>query len=131
MSVEVLAVQYSQLNTLTVKETYMKLKPLSYYLSLTAEAIDDVLKITRESKIKAQVTIKVAESEEELHSLNEQFVNRLTAKELDIPRVLELIDDIEIVERRVTKLQDLSASLFPPVTEQLKSVEPAPTASAS
>jgi hypothetical protein len=91
----------------------MKIKPLSHYLSLTAEAIDDELKVTRESKIKAQITIKVAEAQEELHGLNEQLVKALTSKELNIPRILELIDDTEITERKVSKLQDLSTSLFP------------------
>jgi hypothetical protein len=91
----------------------MKLKPYKDLVALSKEKLDEAMVPIRVRSLKAKADMKIAELDSELLT-KEQRVHELCAqKDVNLESVADLLDDIDLLERRKEQLTEIVAQLFP------------------
>jgi hypothetical protein len=81
-------------------------------LRMTKQEIKDVLIPVREKQAKKQVELKVVELEEKILTLEAETTRLCVESPLPIDRILDNVDEIELIERRQGQLEDAIKKLF-------------------
>lgn len=91
----------------------MKLKPYKELIAMSKEKLDAALAPVRARQVKGQAELEMAKIDEALIS-NEAAVQELCAqKQIDFPKLLKLMDDVALAERRKKQYGQILAELFP------------------
>lgn len=91
----------------------MQLKPLKEILSSTKEKIDEALAPVRARQIKSAADVRSAQLEEKLLTLERQITEACSTKDINFDKVLDLMDEYDLTERRIKQLKQLADQLFP------------------
>lgn len=91
----------------------MTLKPLAEILKLTKDGINEVLAPARAKRVKASATLKIAEIEERLVSMEADVQESCSVNEIDFDEVVDKLDEIALLERKKTQLNKIVNELFP------------------
>lgn len=91
----------------------MQLKPLKEILLSTKEKLDEALAPVRARQIKSQADVRCAQLEEQLLTLERRITEACSTKDINFDRVLDMMDDYDLTERRVKQLKQLVSQLFP------------------
>lgn len=92
----------------------MKLKSYKEYLGMVEEAIEKAKIPFKVRKAEKEIELKIITAESDVASLESNLQALISSKEdLNISNILNTIDDIELAERKVRKLNELKDTLFP------------------
>jgi len=90
-----------------------KIKPFAELVAMSKEALDTALIPLRVRAAKAKADGEIIKLEEKMISLEAQINTACASKELDFAYITKLIDEYELVERRLGQINKLVASMFP------------------
>lgn len=93
-----------------------KVKPLAEILAMSKQALSDAMAPLRARKVKAKAEVKLADNEAKLLDYQSKITEACAKDEIDFDKVIDLIDEHELLIRRNTQLQDLVNDLFPAAT---------------
>jgi len=91
----------------------MKLKPFKELIGLSKEKLDEALAPMRARQVKAQAELEQAKLDESLISIESQMQEVCSQKTIDFPRLLRLMDDYALAERRKKQYSKIVTELFP------------------
>jgi hypothetical protein len=90
-----------------------KVKPFREVLALTKEKLDEALAPIRAKSAKAKADLEVATLQEKLIDLETKIHTKCAERELNFGAIAELIDEYELLERRLKQIERLVDELFP------------------
>lgn len=91
----------------------MKLKPYKELIAMSKEKLDAALAPVRAKQVKSQAELEMAKIDEALIS-NEAAIQELCAqKQIDFPKLLKLMDEVALAERRKKQYGQILSELFP------------------
>ena len=93
--------------------TLMKFEDI---LKMTKEAVDATLAPVRARAARARFDGKAAELEEKQIKAETAITEVCAQKELNIDKLLDALDDLALVERRIKQINDVRAQMFPDST---------------
>ena len=82
-------------------------------LKMTKEAVSAALAPARARQAKARFDGKLAELEEQKINAETKVAEICSEKDLDIDKLLNSLDDLALVERRITQVTEVKSQLFP------------------
>lgn len=91
----------------------MKLKPYKELVSLSKEKLDAALAPVRARQVKGQAELEMAKIDEQLISSEAAIQELCAQKQIDFPRLLKLMDEVALAERRKKQYGQILAELFP------------------
>lgn len=95
----------------------MKLQPFKDLIKLSKEKLDEALAIPREIRAKANAKMEMSKIEVEILNRESKIQELCLTKEgINFDRLLDEIDEIELLERKLEKFKQVLEQLFPTVT---------------
>lgn len=94
-----------------------KLKPFKELIALSQEKLDAAMAPIRAMKAKSQARVKVAEIDEQIIGLEAGIQELATKKDIDFDKIANKIDELELLELRKSRFDDIVAQLFPEGTD--------------
>lgn len=89
------------------------LKPFAEMLALSKEKIDEALAPIRARAAKAKADVKIAALDEQIVGLESAVQKMALDKELDLDRMCDKIDELELLYRRRDQFGQVIGQLFP------------------
>jgi hypothetical protein len=91
----------------------MQLIPYKQLIAMSKEKLDAALAPIRAKRFKAQAALEQSKLETELLEKQGKVQELLIAKEPSLVKVLDLLDEIALLERRKEQYDEVLAQLFP------------------
>lgn len=91
----------------------MKLKPYKELLGLSKEKLDEALAPIRARQVKAKADLEITQIETQLLSLETEVQEMCAAKDINLAKIIDKLDEIALLERRKTKFAEVVKQLFP------------------
>lgn len=91
----------------------MKLKPYKELIGMSKEKLDAALAPVRARQVKTQAELEMAKIDEQLISSEAAIQELCAQKQIDFPKLLRLMDDVALAERRKRQYGQILAELFP------------------
>lgn len=95
----------------------MKLQALKDMLSYTQEKAKEVMAIPRARRIHSQAKTKMAELDSQIDAIEgkieEYCIEEENYKKFDFDKIMDWADELDLLERRKTQLQNILNDLFP------------------
>lgn len=91
----------------------MKLKPYKELIALSKEKLDEALAPVRARQVKTQAELEMAKIDEQLISTEARMQELCAQKTIDFPRLLRLMDEVALAERRKKQYGKILGELFP------------------
>lgn len=91
----------------------MELKPFKELIAMSKEKIDEALAPMRARAVKAKAELEMAKLEENRIKLEAKIQEMCVGKEIDFPKLLDLMDEYDLNERRLAQYGKILAQLFP------------------
>lgn len=91
----------------------MKLLPFSELVAMSKEKIDEAMAPIRARQVKGRAELEMAQLDADLLTKETSIQEMCTAKDINFPRLLDSLDDMNLLERRKIKYQEVLAQLFP------------------
>lgn len=89
------------------------LKPFAELIALSQEKLDAALAPVRAMKAKSQARVKVAEIDEKIIGLEAGIQELATKKDIDFDKIADKIDELELLELRKGRFDEIVRQLFP------------------
>lgn len=93
----------------------MKLKSFTEMLAMGPDQINAELAGPRAATAKARSTLLLAELNEKIVKKQQQVTEACCNKDINFERVADLLDELELLEMRTDRIQNIIDQLFPPV----------------
>lgn len=100
----------------------MKLRPFKELIALTKEKLDEAMAPIRARQVRLKAELEMSKIESEIVNLETSVQEMCTHKDIDLPRLIDKLDDIELLEHRRDKYQEVLDQLFPKETAEDKAV---------
>jgi hypothetical protein len=91
----------------------MKLKPFKELIGLSKEKLDEALAPIRARQVKAKADLEITQIETQLLSLETEVQESCAAKDINLPKLIDKLDEIDLLERRKRKFAEVVEQLFP------------------
>ena len=91
----------------------MKLMPLKEILSMSKEKLDEALAPIRAKQLKSTAELEMAKLEDEIVRKQRAVTEKLSTKDINFPSLMDDLDEISLLELRMTNYEDVLAQLFP------------------
>lgn len=91
----------------------MKLKPFKELIGLSKEKLDEALAPMRARQVKAQAELEQAKIDEQLITTESKIQEICAEKQINFTRLLQLMDDYALAERRKKQYSKIVDELFP------------------
>lgn len=91
----------------------MKLKPYKELIALSKEKLDEALAPIRARQVKTQAELEMAKIDEQLMTTEASMQELCAQKQIDFPRLLRLMDEVALAERRKKQYSKILGELFP------------------
>lgn len=95
----------------------MQLQPFSKILAMSKEKIDEAMAPIRAKNVKAKADLEMAKLEEEILGKETKVQEMCLEKEINLPKLLDLLDEIAILEQRKDQYSVVMQQLFPTKTK--------------
>lgn len=89
------------------------LKPLKSILAMSKQGVDDMLASVRARQTKARADVEIAKLDEKFITIERQIQEACSNAEIDFTKVMSLMDDYDVNERRKVQLNKIVSELFP------------------
>lgn len=91
----------------------MKLQPYAKLLTMTKEAIDKTLAPSRSKSQHLKAQLEVSKLEERVATLEKEITEACSEKELNYDKLIDKLDELALVERRLKQFGKIIEELFP------------------
>jgi hypothetical protein len=91
----------------------MNLKPFKDLIGLSKEKLNEALAPIRARQVKAKADLEISQIETNLLSLETKVQEMCAEKDINLPALLDKLDEIALLERRKEKFADIVVQLFP------------------
>lgn len=91
----------------------MKLKPYKTLIALSKEKLDEAMAPIRARGVKAKAELEMSKLEADQVTNETKIQELLTEKDVNFIKLMDLIDEGELVERRLKKYTEVLEQLFP------------------
>jgi len=91
----------------------MKLKPYKELIAMSKEKLDAALAPVRARQVKTQAELEMAKIDEQLISTEASIQELCAQKQIDFAKLLKMMDDVALAERRKKQYGQILAELFP------------------
>ena len=95
----------------------MELQPLKAMLVMGKEKLNELLAPARAKMIKAKADLEMAKLEEQIlgkeGAVQELFASFTEEKKVDFPKLMDMLDEIEILKGRQAQYEIVLQQLFP------------------
>ncbi len=91
----------------------MKLKPFKEIIAMGKEKLDESLAPIRAKMVNAKADLKKAEIETDLLTLEKDIAELCVDKDLDLDKLVDALDEVALLERRLKQYDDVLKQLFP------------------
>lgn len=92
----------------------MKLKPFAEIIGLSKEKLNEALAPIRARQVRAKADLEVTQIDTRLLSLETEIQEMCAGKDLNLPHLIDKLDDVALLERRKAKFAEVISQLFPP-----------------
>lgn len=90
-----------------------KLKPFKELIALSKEKIDEAMAPLRAATAQRKAALKMAEIDEAIATLNLRIQEMAISKEINFDSIADKADEIELLEMRKERFEQIVAQLFP------------------
>lgn len=91
----------------------MQLKPFKEILAMSKEKLDEALAPIRARTVRSKAELEMAKLDTDIITKEAKVQEFCTEKEINLPKLLDLLDEVDLLERRRTKYADVLEQLFP------------------
>lgn len=91
----------------------MKLKPFKELVGLSKEKLDEAMAPIRARQFKSQTELEMAKLEADILTKETKVQEMFTDKDPDLPKAMDMLDEIALLERRKDQYRDVLDQLFP------------------
>lgn len=91
----------------------MKLKPYKELIAMSKEKLDAALAPVRARQVKTRAELEMAKIDEALISTEASIQELCAQKEINFEKLLKLMDDVALAERRKKQYGQILRELFP------------------
>ena len=91
----------------------MELRPFKELVGMSKEKLDEALAPIRERQVKSKAELKMSELEADIIRKETQVQELCIEKDIDLEKLLNLLDEVALLERRIKQYQVVLEQLFP------------------
>lgn len=91
----------------------MKLKPFKELIAMSKEAVDAALAPVRARQVRSKADLESAKLDEKMMTLELQIQEECTNKTIDFDKIIRLMDEYGMAERRKKQFSKICDELFP------------------
>lgn len=91
----------------------MKLKPFAELISLSKEKLNEALAPIRARQVKAKADLEITQIDTRLLSHETEIQEMCAGKDINLPALIDKLDEVALLERRKAKFAEVIAQLFP------------------
>lgn len=92
----------------------MKLRPFKELIGLSKEKLDEAMAPNRARMVQAKAELEKVKLEQDILTKETAVQEMCAQKDLDFPRLMDRLDEIELLERKLSQYSEVLAQLFPP-----------------
>lgn len=91
----------------------MQLKPFKELIALSGEKLKEAMAPIRARSVKAKAELEQSKLDTEILELETKVQELLTQTEFSFPDLMEMLDEIDLLERRKKQYDQVLSQLFP------------------
>lgn len=91
----------------------MELKPFKELIALSKEKLDEAMAPIRARQVKSKAELEMSKLEADILTKETTIHELCAGKDIDLPRLLDKLDEIALLERRKEQYTKVVAQLFP------------------
>ena len=91
----------------------MELRPFKELVGMSKEKLDEALAPIRERQVKSKAELKMSELEADIIRKETQVQELCIENDIDLEKLLNLLDEVALLERRIKQYQVVLEQLFP------------------
>lgn len=91
----------------------MQLKPFKELIGMTKEKLNEAMAPIRARQVKAKAELEMSKIDTELLNLETAVQEMCAEKDINLPKLLERLDEVALLERRKKQYGEVLSQLFP------------------
>ena len=91
----------------------MKLKPFKEMLSLSKEKLDEAMAPIRARQVQANADLEMSKLDADILTKETAVQEMCTEKDVNLPKLIDRLDEIALLERRKEQYEKVLSQLFP------------------
>lgn len=91
----------------------MKLQPFKTLISMSKEKLDEAMAPIRARQVRLKAELEMSKIESDIVGYETQVQEMCVQKDIDLPRLIDKLDDIALMELRRDRYQEVLDQLFP------------------
>jgi hypothetical protein len=91
----------------------MKIRPFKELIGMSKEKLNEAMAPIRARKVKATAQLEASKLDEQILTLETEVQEECAREDINLPRIIDKIDKIALLERRKVKYGELLEQLFP------------------
>jgi hypothetical protein len=91
----------------------MKLKPFADLIKLSKEKLDEAMAPIRARQVQAKAELELAKLDSDLLTKEATLQEKCAERDINLPGIMDLLDQIAILERRKKQYAKVLGELFP------------------
>lgn len=91
----------------------MQLKPFREIIAMSKEKLDEAMAPIRAKQVKSKAELEMAKLEADILTKETAIHELCTQKDLNLPKLIDALDEIALLERRKEQYGDVLQQLFP------------------
>lgn len=91
----------------------MKLRPFKELIGLTKEKLDEAMAPIRARQVKAKAELELSKLDSDILTKETEVQEMCAEKDINLPRLMDKLDEIGLLERRKKQYSKVLKELFP------------------
>lgn len=91
----------------------MKLRPFKELIAMSKEKLDAAMAPIRARQVQSKAELEMAKLEADILTKETQVQEMCTEKDIDLPKLLDRLDEIALLDRRKGQYEKVIKQLFP------------------
>ena len=91
----------------------MQLRPFKEIIAMSKEKIDEAMAPIRARQVKSKADLEMAELDAQILTKETEVQEMCIAKDINMPKLIDKLDELAVLERRKTQYTKVLEQLFP------------------
>lgn len=91
----------------------MNLKPFKDLIAMSKEKLDEAMAPIRARQVKSKAELQLAELDAKILTKETEIQEMCSQRDIDLPKLIDKLDEVAIIERRKDQYAKVLAQLFP------------------
>jgi len=91
----------------------MELQPFKVLIGMSKEKLNEAMAPIRAKQVKSKADLEMCKIEAQLLDYQTEIQEMCVDKDIDLPKLIDKLDDIDLLERRLKKYKSVLKQLFP------------------